>query len=110
MDDDFSGIVGEGGEEGMSVNPEQLKTLLDQVAILEARIAHLEQTKDVEDCVKLEKWCTITGDTKDAVYSRKHAGKWVEGIHCEMRDGKLWVNYKEAMKWLKKNPNTSRPV
>jgi hypothetical protein len=94
----------------MSVNPEQLAKLMSQVAILEARIAHLEDIKDVEDCVRLEKWCTITGDTKDAVYSRKRDGKWAEGIHCIMRDGRLWVNYSEAMKWLKKNPITSRPV
>lgn len=94
----------------MSVNPEQLEALLSKVAILEARINHLEEIKDVEDCVRLEKWCRITGDTKGAVYSRKRDGKWAEGIHCVMKDGRLWINYSEAIKWLKKNPNTSRPV
>jgi hypothetical protein len=59
------------------------------------------------ELVTLERWCELTGDTKDAVYSRRHKGKWADGIHCELRDHRLWVNVPEAQKWLKKNPSTS---
>jgi hypothetical protein len=92
----------------MSVSLEQFETLLGRLNQLEAKIAELEQPQ--ADWVKLEWYCEHTGDTKDAVYSRRHKGKWADGIHCEMRDGRLWINYREAQKWKKKNRNTSRPV
>ena len=57
--------------------------------------------------VRLTRWCELTGDTKDAVYSRRHQGKWADGVHCKLADSKLWINVPEALKWIEKNPNTS---
>lgn len=50
--------------------------------------------------VKLNKYCEITGDTPDAVHSRRRAGKWLDGIHCKLVDGNLWVNLKSAQQWV----------
>lgn len=60
--------------------------------------------------VKLSRWCDLTGDTEEAVYSRRKVGKWADGVHCKLTDNKLWINVPEAQKWIEKNPNTSRPV
>jgi hypothetical protein len=57
--------------------------------------------------VLLCRWCELTGDTKDAVYSRRSDGKWADGVHCKKKDGKLWVNVPEAMKWVEKEQNIS---
>ena len=89
----------------MSANPEQLEKLFQRVAELEKRVAELDGDK--KGWVRLSKWCKDTGETKDTVYSRRYAGKWADGIHCELRDGRLWINYPEADKWRKKNQNTS---
>lgn len=62
-----------------------------------------EQLMEQQACVQwvlLKRWCELTGDTKDAVYSRRHARKWADGIHCKKKDGKLWINVPEAMTWI----------
>lgn len=50
--------------------------------------------------VRLSRWCSLTDDTPDAVHARRKAGKWVDGKHCHITDGKLWVNLKEAAAWI----------
>lgn len=50
--------------------------------------------------VKLEKYAEITGDTVDAVMSRRKAGKWLDGIQCKIVDGRVWVNLEQAEKWV----------
>lgn len=50
--------------------------------------------------VKLCKYVELTGDTKDAVHSRRKAGKWLDGNQCKIVDGNLWINLVEAEKWV----------
>ena len=50
--------------------------------------------------VKLNHWCNLTGDTRDAVYARRKTGKWTDGVHCKVRDGNLWVNVIEGQSWV----------
>ncbi|PUA18278.1 excisionase [Glaciimonas sp. PCH181] len=50
--------------------------------------------------VKLTKYVDITGDTADAVRSRRKMGKWLDGTQCKIVDGFLWVNLAEAEKWV----------
>lgn len=32
--------------------------------------------------ILLEKYCELTGDTKEAVYARRKKGDWLEGVQC----------------------------
>lgn len=34
------------------------------------------------------------------VHKRRQAGKWQDGVHCQLRDSNLWVNLPEAMRWV----------
>jgi hypothetical protein len=58
--------------------------------------------------VKIEKWCNETGDTMDAVHSRRKAGKWLDGQQCKVVDGRLWVNISLAMEWVEKWPQHNK--
>jgi len=50
---------------------------------------------------RLKKYCELTGDTENAVKSRRNNGKWAEGKHSKTGpDGKIWVNLKEVEKWV----------
>jgi hypothetical protein len=35
-----------------------------------------------------------------AVYRRRQAGKWVDGIHCRVKDRAIWVNLEAAQRWV----------
>lgn len=85
---------------------QDINLLLAKIQHLEERIEELEDSQGREWLLLCE-YCRLTGDTKQAVYSRRHAGKWADGIHCEMRDGKLWINYPQVMKWVSKKQNIS---
>jgi len=50
--------------------------------------------------IKLNKYLELSGDTSDAVHARRKNGKWLDGVHCQLRDGKLWVNTEEIDKWV----------
>ena len=50
--------------------------------------------------VKLEKYCADTGETPDAVHSRRKAGKWLDNVQCKVVDGRLWINVKKAQDWI----------
>lgn len=50
--------------------------------------------------VKLSKWAEMSGDTADAVKSRRKAGKWLDGAECKVVDGNLWINLSAAEKWV----------
>ncbi|MDN0075623.1 excisionase [Crenobacter sp. SG2303] len=57
--------------------------------------------------VKLEKYCELSGDTPDAVDSKKRSGKWLEGTHWRIpADGRVWINLEEVEKWAE----TSKPL
>ncbi len=47
--------------------------------------------------VKLRKYCELSGETADAVHSKRRKGMWADGIHCRIAgDGNLWVNLDEV--------------
>ena len=50
--------------------------------------------------VKLKKYVEISGDTAEAVRSRRKAGKGLDGTQCKLVDDFLWVNLEEAEKWV----------
>ena len=56
--------------------------------------------------VKLNRWCNLTGDTRDAVHARRKTGKWIDGIHCQLRDGKLWINIEASQSWVESPTKT----
>ena len=49
--------------------------------------------------VKLKKYCQQSGDTPDAVHSKRKRGMCLDGLHCKLGpDGNLWVNLIEVEK------------
>ncbi len=57
--------------------------------------------------VKLKKYCELSGETPDAVHSKRRKGMWADGVQCRIAgDGNLWVNLDEVDKWAA----TSKPV
>ncbi|MFS2007984.1 hypothetical protein ACEN9F_30690 [Duganella sp. CT11-25] len=50
--------------------------------------------------VKLDRYIDISGDTVDAVQSRRKAGKWLDGNQCKLVDGRLWINLKAVDEWI----------
>lgn len=45
-------------------------------------------------------YLTQSGDTADAVHARRKKGKWLDGVHCQVRDGQLWINREAIEKWV----------
>jgi len=58
--------------------------------------------------VKLKKYIETSGDTADAVHARRKTGKWLDGIHCLVRDGNLWINTEAVEKWVENGLLSSR--
>jgi hypothetical protein len=51
--------------------------------------------------VKIEKYCSDTGDTKDAVQKKLRRGIWLRDTHVKTApDGRLWVNIKAVNEWV----------
>lgn len=49
--------------------------------------------------VKLERYVELSGDSVDAVQSRRRIGKWIDGKQCKIVDGRLWVNLPAVEEW-----------
>ncbi|RQO68215.1 excisionase [Aquitalea sp. FJL05] len=59
--------------------------------------------------LKLEKYCAVSGDTKDAIYNRRRNGIWLDGRECKVVQGNIWVNTEAVEKWIEKSkPQPSR--
>ncbi|OEZ90740.1 hypothetical protein [Duganella phyllosphaerae] len=50
--------------------------------------------------VKLGRYIELSGDTTDAVQSRRKAGKWLDGRECKMVDGRLWIDLRAVEAWI----------
>ncbi len=50
--------------------------------------------------VKLDRYVELSGDTVDAVQSRRKAGKWLNGEQCKVVDGRLWINLTAMDEWI----------
>ena len=56
--------------------------------------------------VKLNKYCELSGDTRDAVHAKRRRGIWRDEQHCRIGpDGNLWVNTEEVEKWITGSEN-----
>ncbi len=55
--------------------------------------------------VKLDKYCELSGDTKDAVHAKRRKGWWQDGVHCRVaQDGNLWINLEAVNAWVAGKP------
>ena len=52
--------------------------------------------------ITLKRYCDITGETRNAIHKRRQRGIWLDGIHCQVRGRRLWINMEEAQKWVEK--------
>ncbi|WP_332848738.1 excisionase [Massilia sp. S19_KUP03_FR1] len=52
--------------------------------------------------VKLDRYVELSGDSVDAVQSRRHVGKWIDGVQCKIVDGRLWINLPAVEEWIEK--------
>lgn len=50
--------------------------------------------------VLAEKFRELTGVTPMAVHNRRRAGIWIDGTHCAVVAGRLYVNLEESDKWV----------
>ncbi|TAK98584.1 MAG: excisionase [Aquabacterium sp.] len=51
--------------------------------------------------ITLAWYCTLTGDTPDAVHARRRKKQWIDGVHCQVDpNGNLRINPKEYNKWV----------
>ena len=54
------------------------------------------------DLVKLDHYCKLTGDTRQAVHSRRKRGQWLDGKHCYLLEGRrLWIDINEVNAWVR---------
>lgn len=51
--------------------------------------------------VLASKYQELTGTTPNAVHQRRKEGVWLDGTHCVVIARRLYVNVKEADKWIK---------
>lgn len=53
--------------------------------------------------ILLEKYCALTGDTKEAVYARRKKGDWLDGVQCVLVRRRIRVCLEEVDHWIEKN-------
>lgn len=59
--------------------------------------------------VKLNKYCELSGDTKDAVHAKRRKGIWLDEQQCRLGpDGNLWINLLEVEKWVENEKSNIR--
>lgn len=51
--------------------------------------------------VLASKYQELTGTTPNAVHQRRKEGVWLDGTHCAVIARRLYVNVKEADKWIR---------
>lgn len=51
--------------------------------------------------VLAEKFHELTGVTRMTIHNRRREGIWLDGKHCAVIARRLYVNIKEADKWIK---------
>lgn len=51
--------------------------------------------------VLASKYEELTGTTPNAVHQRRKEGVWLDGTHCAVIARRLYVNVKEADKWIR---------
>lgn len=57
--------------------------------------------------IKLQKYCELSGDTKDAIYAKNRRRIWQRGVHYEKgADGCIYINTEAVSKWLEGQLNS----
>jgi hypothetical protein len=51
--------------------------------------------------ITLRRYCDITGETAQAVHDRRRKGEWVDGKHCHMKRGRLWIDVPGIANWVR---------
>ena len=52
--------------------------------------------------MKLNRYCELSGDTPDAVHTRRKRGEWIDGRHCHLIGGRrLWIDLAEVNAWVR---------
>lgn len=65
---------------------------------LEAATRHRDPVRAL---VKLRKYCSDTGDTAEAVHTRRKRREWIDGKHCHLVGGRrLWIDIAEVNAWI----------
>jgi len=55
--------------------------------------------------VTVEKYCELSGDSRQSVYNRRSRGVWHDGLHCrKVPTVGLMVNVEEVEKWIESCP------
>lgn len=60
------------------------------------------------DWVLAEKYEELSGVTPMAVHNRRRSGVWLDGKHCAVVARRLYVNLKEADKWIQSQISSRR--
>ena len=60
--------------------------------------------------ILLEKYCQLTGDTKEAVYARRKKGNWLDGVQCVLVRRRIRVCLAEVDQWIQKNSGVKPSV
>jgi hypothetical protein len=51
--------------------------------------------------ITLRRYCDNTGETAQAVHDRRRKGEWVDGKHCHMKRGRLWIDVPGIANWVR---------
>lgn len=58
-----------------------------------------QQTLNIK-WLKLNRFCELTGETEDAIQSRRTAGEWLDSIHVQTRNNRLYVSIEAYNRWV----------
>jgi hypothetical protein len=61
---------------------------------------HINKIIKTPKLITLKKYCELTGETKGAVYQRIYAANWLLNVHYLKCDGRIWVKFYQAQKWV----------
>lgn len=50
--------------------------------------------------LKLEKFCELTGETRGSVHARRECGEWLDSIHVQKREGRIYVSIDAFNRWV----------
>jgi hypothetical protein len=56
--------------------------------------------------VKLNRYCELSGESKEAVYTKRKNGIWIDGMQYKRGpDGNVWINLMEVELWIQTDGN-----
>jgi hypothetical protein len=59
--------------------------------------------------VTIDRYLEESGDTAEAVHTRRYRGIWQDGVHCNKPEGAgIWVNLPAVREWWRTRPQDAR--